>query len=130
VYFNFIKIGKNPLFIKKKTYSPFAYRGFARDFIKDLERIKPSTIIDIIKSGESFLFEKEKEKKQILLNCEKCGYISSQKLCRACVFLIELNKGKPKLSVKFDEKISSQKNEKKIENIEINDKIIDKDLEF
>jgi hypothetical protein len=34
------------------------------------------------------------------------------------------------LSVKFDEKISSQKNEKKIENIEINDKIIDKDLEF
>jgi cytoplasmic tRNA 2-thiolation protein 1 len=34
-------------------YSPNAYRGYARAFIKDLEAIRPSTIIDIIHSGES-----------------------------------------------------------------------------
>jgi hypothetical protein len=31
-----------------------AYRGHARVFLKDLEAIRPSAIIDIIHSGESF----------------------------------------------------------------------------
>ena len=35
-------------------YSPNAYRGHARAFIKDLEKIRPSTIIDIIHSGTIF----------------------------------------------------------------------------
>lgn len=34
-------------------YSPNAYRGHVRELIKDLEKIRPSTIIDIIHSGES-----------------------------------------------------------------------------
>ena len=34
-------------------YSPNAYRGYVRELIKDLEKIRPSTIIDIIHSGES-----------------------------------------------------------------------------
>merc|ERR1719270_2894616 len=33
-------------------YSPNAYRGHARTFIKDLEKIRPSSIMDIIHSGE------------------------------------------------------------------------------
>jgi cytoplasmic tRNA 2-thiolation protein 1 len=33
-------------------YSPNAYRGFAREFLKDLEKIRPSSIIDVIHSGE------------------------------------------------------------------------------
>lgn len=32
-------------------YSPNAYRGHVRTLIKDLERIKPSSIVDIIHSG-------------------------------------------------------------------------------
>ncbi|CAM0943971.1 unnamed protein product [Alopecurus aequalis] len=35
-------------------YSPNAYRGFAREFIKDLERMRPRAILDIITSGENF----------------------------------------------------------------------------
>ncbi len=31
-----------------------AYRGHARVFLKDLEAIRPSAIIDIIHSGEAF----------------------------------------------------------------------------
>lgn len=32
-------------------YSPNAYRGHVRTLIKDLERIRPSAIVDIIYSG-------------------------------------------------------------------------------
>jgi cytoplasmic tRNA 2-thiolation protein 1 len=34
------------------SYSPNAYRGHVRELIKNLERIKPIAIIDIIHSGE------------------------------------------------------------------------------
>lgn len=34
-------------------YSPNAYRGYARAYIKDLEKIRASTIMDIIHSGEN-----------------------------------------------------------------------------
>lgn len=33
-------------------YAPNAYRGYARTFLKNLEKIRPSAIIDIIHSGE------------------------------------------------------------------------------
>eukprot|EP00795_Rhopilema_esculentum_P017132 gene17132-8659_t len=59
-------------------YSPNAYRGHARTFLKDLESIRPSSIV-----GE----------------CTKCGYISSQQFCKACVMLEGLNKGLPKLGI-------------------------------
>ena len=35
-------------------YSPDAYRGHARAFLKDLEVARPSAIIDIIHPGEAF----------------------------------------------------------------------------
>jgi len=33
-------------------YSPSAYRGYVRELIKNLEKIRPSSVIDIIHSGE------------------------------------------------------------------------------
>jgi cytoplasmic tRNA 2-thiolation protein 1 len=103
-------------------YSPNAYRGHARDLIKgnkkkkfkkkDLERVDPLTIINIIHSGESFRFDKTTgAKKQELSKCKKCGYISSQELCRACVFLDGLNKGKAKLAIDY-----SKPNNQKVKN--------------
>lgn len=40
-------------------YSPDAYRGHARTFLKDLEAARPSAIIDIIHSGEAFEVREE-----------------------------------------------------------------------
>ena len=40
-------------------YSPDAYRGHARAFLKDLESARPSAIIDIIHSGEAFAVNEE-----------------------------------------------------------------------
>ncbi|KAK8933342.1 Cytoplasmic tRNA 2-thiolation protein 1 [Platanthera zijinensis] len=79
-------------------YSPNAYRGFAREFIKDLERIRPQAILDIIRSGENFRISTTTRMPEQGI-CERCGYISSQKLCKACVLLEGLNRGLPKLGI-------------------------------
>ena len=77
-------------------YSPNAYRGHARTFLKDLEAIRPSSIIDIIYSGECMAV-KQGVKMPTQGTCQKCGYISSMALCKACVLLEGLNRGLPKL---------------------------------
>ncbi|KAJ1567706.1 nucleotidyltransferase, partial [Nowakowskiella sp. JEL0078] len=95
-------------------YSPNAYRGYARAFLKDLESIRPSAIMDIIHSGESFALKEDlvgtvvttgklcfPQFYVVLLrnkarNCERCGYMSSGAKCKACVLLEGLNKGMPK----------------------------------
>ena len=73
-------------------YSPNAYRGHARAYIKDLEAIRPSAIIDIIHSGESLAIKKELKLPTQGI-CERCGYMSSMNLCKACNLLEGLNKG-------------------------------------
>lgn len=145
-------------------YSPEAFRGSARTLIKDLEKIRPSSILDIVKSGEDMAalvpgqkapggkscksnaapddeaaggcgstngrssggemaaMEKQlaanetaesreteiqlpknrmpkKIKTQTLQHCERCGYISSQSVCKACNLLDGLNRNRPKTAI-------------------------------
>ena len=81
-------------------YSPKAYRGHARAYIKDLEKIRPTAILDIIHSGEQLKFkEAVTDKLPSQGNCTRCGYISSMEICKACLLLEGLNKGLPKLGV-------------------------------
>lgn len=81
-------------------YSPEAYRGFARTYIKDLEALRPSTIIDIIHSAENLqISENVQENLPKQQNCKRCGYISSNDLCKACVLLQGLEKGTAKLAI-------------------------------
>ncbi|CAO3683262.1 unnamed protein product [Umbelopsis vinacea] len=79
-------------------YSPNAYRGYARTFLKDLEAIRPSAIIDIIHSGEAFEI-KTGVKMPEQQTCTRCGYISSNELCKACILLDGLNRGLPRLGI-------------------------------
>ncbi|KAJ5678356.1 Cytoplasmic tRNA 2-thiolation protein 1 [Penicillium maclennaniae] len=151
-------------------YSPEAFRGSARTLIKDLEKIRPSSILDIVKSGEdmaalvpgeantngkmcrskataddeaeaggcgsqngrsSGVRNRERReiqlpqqpkpviaktqkpiKKQVMGHCERCGYISSQRVCKACTLLDGLNRNRPKTAIEVsvsmdDEEISS-----------------------
>ncbi|KAK7753166.1 cytosolic thiouridylase subunit Ctu1 [Diatrype stigma] len=171
-------------------YSPEAFRGSARSLIKNLEKVRPSAILDIVRSGEDMarlvpgaapdpcgcksgatstqtpveedgagggcgsangrtaggemaamekqLRENEAAEaenletevtlpkaagerhdrpkqfnarskpgtnalpiipKQTLGTCEKCGYMSSQKLCQACTLLEGLNKNRPEITI-------------------------------
>ena len=79
-------------------YSLNAYRGYARTFLKDLERIRPSSIIDIIYSGDSIAVKGD-VKMPVRGTCSRCGYISSQRLCKACVLLEGLNRGLPRVGI-------------------------------
>ena len=101
-------------------YSPDAYRGHARAFLKVLEAARPSAIIDIIHSGEAFEVKDEVRATQktqrtwpILSlstrfdflratqlmpqcsteTCKRCGYMSSNDLCKACSLLEGLERG-------------------------------------
>lgn len=161
-------------------YSPEAFRGSARALIKDLEKIRPSSILDIVKSGEDMaslvppeisgsascgggadgedattgcgsqntnnesmaqmeaslaaneaaaemeteiklptgrsnpqrvetptsvkIHDKKsrgrrKVVKQVMGQCERCGYLSSQKVCKACTLLEGLNKSRPQTTI-------------------------------
>ncbi|KAK9320546.1 hypothetical protein V1517DRAFT_329006 [Lipomyces orientalis] len=84
-------------------YSPEAFRGTARALIKNLETVRPSAIIDIIRSGETFALERKsggaRLKELKLGTCERCGYISSNRICKACVLLEGLNAGRPAVQI-------------------------------
>ncbi len=73
-------------------YSPNAYRGFARQLIKDAERLDPGVILDIVHAGETMQFcsGEAGHSSTAAGSCERCGYISSQRLCKACVLLDDL----------------------------------------
>ena len=170
-------------FTTECIYSPEAFRGSARTLIKDLEKIRPSSILDIVRSGEdmarlvppevsgtsnsstgNFAAEerdpmagcgshngrstggemaeienrlaanedfasleteiglssnmlpqrnesrvkadprplptaRRKLPRQEMGKCEQCGYISSQKICKACSLLEGLNRNRPKNAI-------------------------------
>lgn len=96
------------------VFAPNAYRGHARAFLKDLEKVRPSVIMDIIHSGEQLNF-KETVKKPKRGICSRCGFVSSQQPCKACVLLEGLNRGLPKLGIgkksKGDRMIAQQDRE-------------------
>lgn len=80
-------------FATECVYSPNAYRGHARQFLKDLEALRPSSIIDVIHAAEQFAFPDPSRidaGMPVQRKCERCCYISSQKLCKACVLLDDL----------------------------------------
>lgn len=80
------------------VFAPNAYRGHARAFLKDLEKVRPSVIMDIIYSGEQLRF-KDTVRKPVRGICERCGFVSSQQPCKACALLEGLNRGLPKLGI-------------------------------
>ncbi|XP_065209177.1 cytoplasmic tRNA 2-thiolation protein 1 [Planococcus citri] len=79
-------------------YSPEAYRGHVRSFLKNLEKVRPYAIIDIIHSGEN-MNVRDDVSLPTRGTCEKCGYVSSQSICKACMLLEGLNRGLPKLGI-------------------------------
>lgn len=170
-------------FTTECIYSPEAFRGSARTLIKNLERIRPSAILDVVRSGEDMarlvpegvsggsreakditviegqeegvggcgsvngrasvgemavmerkLQEDEKAQgneveitsppvkgqkhdgtnilpkqpgtkapckmlKQHMGKCSRCGYLSSQSICKACMLLEGLNKNRPRMLI-------------------------------
>ncbi|KAH9019490.1 hypothetical protein EDB84DRAFT_1566023 [Lactarius hengduanensis] len=90
-------------------YSPDAYRGHARAFLKDLEAARPSAIIDIIHSGEAFEVKDEvRATQKAQQTCIRCGYMSSNDLCKACSLLEGLERGIAAITDKGRRKLEAQ----------------------
>lgn len=71
-------------------YSPGAYRGNVRVLIKELEKRKPITILNIINANDELVYECDE---QTLFKCFKCGEdtSSSNEVCKACDFIDQLS---------------------------------------
>ncbi|RPB03925.1 hypothetical protein L873DRAFT_1759661 [Choiromyces venosus 120613-1] len=98
-------------------YSPEAFRGSARTLIKALEKVRPSAILDIVRSGEAFsrMIPSQAQASSAKLsqesgmsNCTRCGYLTSQELCKACTLLDCLNKNRPKMAVEVEAGIEDE----------------------
>lgn len=87
-------------------YAPRSFRGHLRDFLKQLERVRPTAVLDIIASGDTVatLMARQKAsssdkscsstavlKKQVAVACERCGFMTSAKVCKPCLLLQGLN---------------------------------------
>ncbi|KAF3618234.1 Cytoplasmic tRNA 2-thiolation protein 1 [Capsicum annuum] len=118
--------------ILRGIYSPNAYRGFAREFIKDLERLSNSVVV--MSDQEPFLTSSNQVKTFGSPPLQKCQnkelvkdvviyrargsvsfpftgwYTSLKKWCKACVLLEGLNRGLPKLGIGQSRGINSERN--------------------
>ena len=166
-------------FTTECIYSPEAFRGTARTLVKNLERVQPRAILDVVRSGEDMArlvpgqelgeaqlpgagslpvdvdeegaggcgsggggggassmaeFEGRLRANEVaegreteiavpqtkpvatrggngprrlpkaqLQHCQRCGYMSSQSVCKACALLEGLNKNRPKVSIQVEE---------------------------
>ncbi|KAI6204849.1 Cytoplasmic tRNA 2-thiolation protein 1 [Aphelenchoides besseyi] len=70
---------------------PFKY-SFGLTLIKDIERDRPAAILDLIRAGE-LIRVRDDVPQQTMTTCERCGYISSQRFCKACLLLTGLETG-------------------------------------
>uniref|UniRef100_A0A061QUI8 Cytoplasmic tRNA 2-thiolation protein 1 n=1 Tax=Tetraselmis sp. GSL018 TaxID=582737 RepID=A0A061QUI8_9CHLO len=86
-------------FCTECIYAPFAARGFARELVKDLEAARPSAVVDVIRSAEEMRIADSDATPPEPGRCERCGYISSQAVCKACVLLEGLNTGRVNMGV-------------------------------
>jgi cytoplasmic tRNA 2-thiolation protein 1 len=86
------------------VYSPGAYRGFAREFLKDLEAARPSSVTDIISSAAAWQGSEPDASTapaRAQVACPRCGFAASgDGLCQACSLLAGLNAGTPRLALR------------------------------
>lgn len=83
-------------FATECTYAPNAYRGHARVFLKALEAVRPSAILDVLQSGSHYAARSGSVHLPAPGRCGRCGHVSSNALCKACILLEGLNSGTPR----------------------------------
>lgn len=89
-------------FTTECTYAKEAFRGTARTLVKELEALRPRSIADTVYTGEHLVVQAQDAvpTSGAPKPCEKCGYVTSQRLCRACVLLESLARGDPSAALR------------------------------
>lgn len=62
-----------------------------------MQAVRPHAIVDLIHAGETMRIPLSEAGQAMTVagTCQRCGYMSSQAVCKACVLLEGLNKGLP-----------------------------------
>ncbi|XP_054252577.1 cytoplasmic tRNA 2-thiolation protein 1 [Indicator indicator] len=79
-------------------YAPHAFRGHPRGLLKELEATRSSSVAALGHSSRALAVASQVASKG-LGACGRCGFASSQGLCKACVLLAALEKGRPKVGL-------------------------------
>ncbi|KAF7697554.1 Cytoplasmic tRNA 2-thiolation protein 1 [Cucumispora dikerogammari] len=70
-------------------YAPQSTRTFARNYVKNLEKLNPVFIMNIIRYAESI---QQKETLKMFQKCLVCSGMTSNETCKACLFVEQLGK--------------------------------------
>ena len=100
---------KLDFFSTECSYAPGSFRGYARTYLKELERVRPQVILDIITSGENITFT-ETTRMPVMKKCTRCGFLASMVVCKACKLLETLEKRRAKITL-----LSSQEEEESLD---------------
>jgi cytoplasmic tRNA 2-thiolation protein 1 len=65
-----------------------------------MESTRPQAILDIIYSAECIKIN-DKKKPVNKQKCDKCGFMTSNRVCKACLLLEGLNKNRPKNQIEL-----------------------------
>ena len=74
-----------------------------------LQAARPRAIVDLIRSAEDFRIDLGKEGNVPQpRKCDRCGYICSQAVCKACLLLEGLNKGLPSMGISRPRQVNNR----------------------
>ena len=74
-----------------------------------MQAARPRAIVDLIRSAEDFRIDLGKEGNVPQpRKCDRCGYICSQAVCKACLLLEGLNKGLPSMGISRPRQVNNR----------------------
>ncbi len=81
-------------FATECVYAPDSHRSAARELLSEVAAVRKSVTLDVIGAAEAMRFPNANGKGALIQGeCERCGYITSQRLCKACVLTLGLSNG-------------------------------------
>ncbi|XP_030331039.1 cytoplasmic tRNA 2-thiolation protein 1 [Strigops habroptila] len=80
------------------VYAPQAFRGHARALLKELEAARAPAVAALGHSSRRLRVGAEGGGR-VLGACRRCGFAASRELCKACVLLAALERGRPKVGL-------------------------------
>jgi cytoplasmic tRNA 2-thiolation protein 1 len=80
------------------VYSKFAFRGHSREFIKEVYELDPGYILRMIRTAARLVCGGQ-TRKPLKQACSVCSMMSSAAVCKACLLLQGLNRGRAKIKI-------------------------------
>jgi uncharacterized protein (TIGR00269 family) len=87
----YCELNKLPFYLGSCPYSVEAFRGLVKDFLNQAEEKHPGTKFAVLNSFLEIQKNLTASEKKVAGTCIKCGEHTSQKVCKSCIFLGQLD---------------------------------------